>query len=108
MHRQFFRTLAKNNDYIQNFATIEKIFFILHVDNGIHITIHNVIWYNNTYSHSNKKILILKFVRINLIFGIIIQILFCKFLENGNRYKVEIFSVNFFLVGYRMICHTLF
>ena len=32
----------------------------------------------------------------SLIFILLLQILFCQFFENGNRYKVEIFRVNSF------------
>ena len=35
----------------------------------------------------------------SLIILIIVQVLFCRFLENGNRYKVEIFSVHLFFDG---------
>ena len=41
MHRHFFRKLSQNGDYIQTFAMIEEIHFILHVVNGIYIKIHN-------------------------------------------------------------------
>ena len=34
------------------------------------------------------------FVKIILILLLILQKLFCRFLENGNRYRVEIFSVH--------------
>ena len=37
---------------------IEEIHFILHVVNGFHIIIHNVIWYNYMYSITNTKIFI--------------------------------------------------
>ena len=33
-----------------------EILFILHVANGICIIIHNIIWYNYTYSNMNNKI----------------------------------------------------
>ena len=75
---------------------MEEILFILHVDNGVHIIIHIVIWYNNTYSNTKNSIIILIFLRISLFFGIIVQTLFCQFVENGNRYKAETFSVNLF------------
>ena len=39
--RQFFRKISQNREYIQPFGMIEEIHFILHVVNGIHITIHN-------------------------------------------------------------------
>ena len=39
MHRHFFKIISQNRDYIQTFAMIEEILFILHVDNGIYITI---------------------------------------------------------------------
>ena len=29
-------------------------------------------------------------------FFLLLQILFCRFLENGNRYKAEIFNVHLF------------
>ena len=32
-------------------------------------------------------------------FLLLLQILFCRFLENGNRYRVDIFSVNLFFIG---------
>ena len=38
-------------------------------------------------------IFILIFVSISLIFLLLLQILFLRFLENDNRYRVEIFSV---------------
>ena len=44
-------------------------------------------------SNKNTSITIFKFVRITLIFLLLLQILFCRFLENGNRYRVDIFSV---------------
>ena len=71
---------------------IEEILFILHVVNGIHMIIHNVIWCK--YMYSNNIIVIL--VRISLIFGVIIQIIFCQFLENGNRYNVEFSNVHYY------------
>ena len=74
---------------------IEEIHFILHVANGLHIRIHNVIRYNHTYS--NNIIIIL--VQISLTIHILVQILFCQFLENGNRYNVEIFCANLFFNG---------
>ena len=37
---------------------IVEIHFILHVVNGIHITIHNVIWYNYVNSYTNTTIII--------------------------------------------------
>ena len=77
------------------FAMTEEIHFIFHVANGIHIIIHNVIRYNYTYS--NNIIIIL--VQISLTIHILVQILFCQFLENGNRYNVEIFCVNLFFNG---------
>ena len=40
-----------------------------------------------------SNIIIIILVQISLIFGVTIQILFCLFLENGNRYNVEYFSV---------------
>ena len=77
---------------------IEEIFFILHVVDGIHIIIHNVVRkkYTYMYSNTNNNIIILILVRISLNLGLIIQILFCQVLENGNRYKIEIFSLNLF------------
>ena len=47
-------------------------------------------------SYTINSIIILIFVRIGSTFGIIIQILSCQFLENGNRYRIEIFGVNLF------------
>ena len=40
--------------------------------------------------YSDNIIIIL--VQISLIFGVIIQIIFRQFLENGNRYNVEFFN----------------
>ena len=57
MHRQFFRKLSQNREFIQIFAMIEEIHFILHVANGIFSTIHNVVRYN--YIYSNNIIIIL-------------------------------------------------
>ena len=42
MHRHFFLIISQNRDYIQTFAMVEEILLILHVDNGIYITIHIV------------------------------------------------------------------
>ena len=61
---------------------IEEFFSCLHVVIGILKTIHNVIRYNYTYSYTNNSIFIHKLV----------SILFCQFLENDNRYKVENFG----------------
>ena len=68
---------------------IEEIHFISHVVNGIYTIIHNVIWYTYTYSNNIIRI----FVQKSLTILILVQILFCQFLENGNIYKVEIFRV---------------
>ena len=50
----------------------------------------------NTYT--NSSIIILIFVRIlfckNIIVSKLVQILICQFLENGNIYEVDIFSVH--------------
>ena len=52
-HRHFFREISQNREFIQNFAMTEEILFISHVANGIHIIIHNVIWYSyNTNSYN--------------------------------------------------------
>ena len=40
IHRQFFRKISQNHDYIQTFC---KIHLILHDDNGIHTIIHSFI-----------------------------------------------------------------
>ena len=45
----------------------------------------------NTYKKNSIIICIL--VWISLIFLILLQILFCYFLEDGNRYRAENFSV---------------
>ena len=66
----------------------EEIHFILHVANGIYIIIHNVDRYN--YMHTNTSI----FIRILVSISLILQILFCRFLENDNRYGVEILNVH--------------
>ena len=58
-----------------------------------------MIWYNYTYSYTNSSIFIPILVQISLIILILVQILFCQFLENGNRYGVEIFRVNYFFIG---------
>ena len=42
MHRQFFKNLLKAEIVFKLFAMIEEIHFILHVENGFHIIIHNV------------------------------------------------------------------
>ena len=50
----------------------------------------------NTYT--NNSIIIPIFVQILfcniIIIYIVVQILICQFLENGNRYEVDIFSVH--------------
>ena len=43
---------------------IEEILIILHVADGIHIIIHNVIWYNYMNSNTKTSIIILIFVQI--------------------------------------------
>ena len=69
---------------------IEEIQSILHVTNGICITIYNVIWYNHMYSY----IIIIILVQVILFFGVIIQIIICQILENGDRYNFEFFNVH--------------
>ena len=78
---------------------IVEIHLILLVANGIFITIHNVIWYNYMNSYTNTSIIICILVQISLIFLILVQILFCQFLESGDGYRVEIFSVNLIFNG---------
>ena len=75
-----------------------EILFILHVVNGIHITIHNVDTkkYNYMNSKTNTSIIIRIFVSISLIILKLVQILFYQFLENGNRYRLQTFMVNYF------------
>ena len=51
------------------------------------------------FRRTNGVIIFHKFVQISLIFRKIVQILFCQFLENGNRNRVEIFRVHLFLDG---------
>ena len=52
LHRQFFKKISQNRDYIQNFAMIEEIHFILHVVNGIHIILHNnIVVYLHAYNY---------------------------------------------------------
>ena len=54
---------------------IEEILFISHVDNGVYITIHNVIWYTyifsntcpNEYNYTYSNIFIPILVQISLI-----------------------------------------
>ena len=46
---------------------------------------------SNTNTNINIRIL----VQTRLIFGIIIQLLFCQFLEIRNRYNVEFFNVHY-------------
>ena len=46
------------------------------------------------YSNTNTSIFICILVRINLILLLLLRILFCSFLENGKRYKVELFNVH--------------
>ena len=45
-------------------------------------------------SNKNININIRIFVGISLIFLLLVQILFCQFLENDNRYRIEILSVH--------------
>ena len=45
-------------------------------------------------SYTNTSIIIFIFVLISLIFLLLLQILFWRFLENGNRYKAEIFNIH--------------
>ena len=49
-------------------------------------------------SNTNTSIIIPIFVGIlfckNIIVYMLVQILICQFLENGNRYEVDIFSVH--------------
>ena len=61
-HRQFFIKISQNHDYIQNFAMIAEIHFILHAANGLYIIIHIVIWYNYTNTNTNISIFILTLV----------------------------------------------
>ena len=68
---------------------IEEIHFTSHVVKGIYTIIHNVIWYNYTYSNNFIRII----VQISLTILIVAQILVCQVLENGNIYKVENFRV---------------
>ena len=72
----------------------EEIHFILHVVNGIHIIIHNVIWYNYMNSNTNTSTIIRILVPISLDILILVQILFGQFLENSDRYRIQFFSVN--------------
>ena len=50
-----------------------------------------LIWYNYTNTNTNTNSIL---VRINLNILKLVQILFCQFLENGDRYRVQNFSVN--------------
>ena len=50
LHRQFFIKISKNREDFQTFAMIEEFYFILHVVNGIYITIHNF----DGYSYMNS------------------------------------------------------
>ena len=70
---------------------IEEIHFTFHVVNGIYKIFHKLIekQYSYTYSYTNDDIEIL----------ILVQILFCQFLEIGNRYRVEFFSINLIFNG---------
>ena len=43
-------------------------------------------------SYTNTSIVICILVQISLIFLILVQILFCQFLENGDRCQVEVFN----------------
>ena len=54
----------------------------------------------NTYKNNNIIIIIFVWIlfilQISLIILIPVQVLFCQFLENGNRYKAEIFNVHLY------------
>ena len=42
MHRNFFKILSRNPDYVERFAMIEVILSILRVEDGIHKIIRNI------------------------------------------------------------------
>ena len=51
-HRQFFRRISQNREYIQSPCNDKKNHFILHFTNGIHIIIHNkVVLYLHEYKY---------------------------------------------------------
>ena len=54
-HRLFLSILLKIKNIFKHIAMTEEIHFILHVANGFHIIIHNVIWYNYMNSYTNTK-----------------------------------------------------
>ena len=50
--------------------------------------------YMYSYMNSNKNNKICNLTCFFIL--LLLQILFCRFLENGNRYKAEIFNVHFY------------
>ena len=73
---------------------IEDIFFILHVVNGLFITIHNVKWYNYTNTNTINDINILIFVQKSFNISYICVNTNLLVSRDYNRYNVEILSVN--------------
>ena len=49
---------------------------------------------NYTYSNTNNNINLRIFVRKSLFVQILVQVLLCQFLENGDRYRSQHFKVN--------------